>query len=370
MPEPNLSLIFLFVLGLVVLSLGAEFFVRGAARIAVFAGVSPLVIGLTVVAFGTSAPEVAVVLEAGFQGRGDLAFGNIVGSNISNFLLILGISALAAPLVVSQRLIRIEVPLLLVVSVVVIFMGRDGQINRFEGILLLVLVLVYSITILLKTRGVNKLKADQSGQATHQNGPNNPIRVTKRNELLKSGLMLVLGLIGLIFGASWLVNGASGIARLLGVSELIIGLTVVAIGTSLPELATSVMASIRGERDIAIGNVIGSNLFNLTFVIGSGAVLLPYGLAVPAASLSFDLVVMIAITAACLPIFFAGYNINRWEGLLFLTYYGAYVLYLFLFSTQHDLLPAFSTLMLWYIIPATGLLLVFVMVRAIHLRSK
>lgn len=370
MSESNQLLIASFVLGLIVLLLGSELFVRGAARLAAYAGISPLVIGLTVVAFGTSAPEVAVVLEAGFLGRGDLAFGNIVGSNISNSLLILGISAVAAPLVVSQRLIKIEVPLLLVVSIAVFVMGMDGQINRLEGCLLLIGVVAYSIIALIKTRGVKKVEFDEIKPAHNQKAPTHAVSATKRNALLKSGLTLLLGLIGLVFGAGWLVTGASGVARLLGVSELIIGLTVVAIGTSLPELATSVTASIRGERDIAIGNVIGSNLFNLTFVIGSGAIALPQGLAVPASSLSFDLPVMIAVTAACLPIFFSGYNINRWEGLLFLAYYVAYVLYLFLFSTQHDLLTAFSTLMLWYILPATALLLFFILAKTLHTYSK
>ena len=364
MPESNLYLLTLFFLGLIVLSLGAELFVKTASRLAKYSGVSPLVIGLTVVAFGTSAPEVAVVLEAGFLGQGDLAFGNIVGSNISNSLLILGISAVVAPLLVSQRLIKIEVPLVLLISGIVFVMGLDGQINRREGWFLFGVVVAYSIFVILKARGNNKITSDKN---IPESTPGAPISLGVANQqknLIKNGLLLLFGLAGVILGAGWLVSGASGIARIIGVSDLVIGLTVVAVGTSLPELATSITASMRGERDIAIGNVIGSNLFNLTFVVGSGAVVLPQGLAVPGASISFDLPVMIAITAACLPIFYAGYNINRWEGLLFLAYYGAYVLYLFLFSTQHDLLPAFSTLMLWYILPATGLLLVFILVKS------
>jgi cation:H+ antiporter len=370
MIDPVNSFILFFILGLILILFGAEFFVKGAARLATFIGVSPLVIGLTVVAFGTSAPEVAVVLEAGFLGRGDLAFGNIVGSNISNFLLILGISALAAPLVVSQRLIKIEVPLLLVVSVIVLVMGLDGQINRLEGSILLVGIILYSAVVLKKVKGENKTDPDEHANISTQQTPPFTSASASRGAWLKSALMLTGGLVGLVIGAGWLVGGASGIARTLGVSELVIGLTVVAVGTSLPELATSITASIRGERDIAIGNVIGSNLFNLTFVVGSGAVVLPQGLGVPEPSISFDLPVMIAISVACLPIFYADYNINRWEGLLFLTFYGAYVLYLFLFSTEHDLLPAYSTLMLWYILPASVLLLVFILIRAHYSRTK
>jgi cation:H+ antiporter len=364
------SFVVLFVLGVILISLGAEFFVKGAVRLAAIVGVSPLVIGLTVVAFGTSTPEVAVVLEAGFAGKGDLAFGNIVGSNISNFLLILGISAIAAPLVVSQRLIKIEVPFLLLVSIIVLAMGLDGQINRLEGLILLLSIVIYSIVVLKKVRGDKDVSPEEYARANSQMINPSASVSHRKSAWVNSAVMLTLGLMGLIVGAGWLVNGASEIARLLGVSELVIGLTVVAVGTSLPELATSIAASLRGERDIAIGNVIGSNLFNLTFVIGSGALILPQGLGVPGPSISFDLPVMIATVIACLPIFYAGYNINRWEGLLFLVFYGAYVLYLFLFSTEHDLLSAYSTFMLWYIFPATAFLLLFILIRARYSRSK
>ncbi|MBE0410996.1 MAG: hypothetical protein IBX69_14850 [Anaerolineales bacterium] len=226
--------VLLFILGILALSLGAEFFVKGTARLTAFLGVSPLVLGLTVVAFGTSAPEVAVVLEAGFSGRGDLAFGNIVGSNISNFLLILGISAVTAPLVVSQRLIKIEVPLLLVVSIIVLVMGIDGQINWLEGSILLVGVMIYTVLVLRKMRVDNKSAPHKNIHANTKKKAPSPKDSRRQAAWLKSAFLLLAGLIGLVIGAGWLVSGATGIARILGVSELVIGLTVVAVGTSLP----------------------------------------------------------------------------------------------------------------------------------------
>jgi cation:H+ antiporter len=359
-------LIFFFILGLSILSLGAELFVRGASRLAALMGISPLIIGLTVVAFGTSAPEVAVVVQAGFQDQGDMAFGNIVGSNISNFLLILGLSALISPLVVSQRLIKLEVPLLLGISVLVIVLGLDGRITTPEGLLLLIGATTYTGFVIWSCRRENRQNANKT---RHRDRPEVTLPETRAGGL-KSGLMLVFGLGGLILGANWLVAGASGLARMLGISELVIGLTLVAVGTSLPELATSIAATRRGERDLAIGNIIGSNLFNLTFVLGLAVVILPGGLPVPSSTIAFDLPVMLAVTLACLPIFFSDYNINRWEGLFFLSYYGAYILYLLLFSIEHDFLPRYSTLMLRYIIPLTALLLLFVLIKTVRTHQQ
>lgn len=349
-------LILQFLLGIAVLSAGAEFFVRGASRLAALFGISSLIIGLTVVAMGTSAPEVAVVIQAGFQGQGDMAFGNIIGSNISNFMFILGFSALIAPLVVSHRLVRLEVPLLLLLSAAVFWAAYDRQISRLEGVLLVSGSVAYTIFVIRQCRVEGGNSSNTETQKTEAG--EDPKKVWMRNLA-----MLGAGLVGLIMGANWLVSGASGLARILGVSDLVIGLTVVAVGTSLPELATSVAATLRGERDLAIGNVIGSNLFNLLLVMGIGAALVPGGLAVPSSSISFDIPVMIAVTAACLPLFFSGYVISRWEGLVLLVYYTAYTVYLLLFSVEHDLLPAYSTVMLNYILPLTAILLAFVLAR-------
>jgi cation:H+ antiporter len=366
-------LVFYFFLGLVVLSLGAELFVRGASAAAIRFGISPLIIGLTVVAFGTSAPEVAVVVQAGFQGQGDLGFGNIVGSNISNLLLILGISALLSPLVVTSRLVKLEIPLLLVVSLFVYLLGYDGWLSTFEGWLLLAGAFIYTSYVLYDCRKENRTEAEKRKRENLSSGGAGGKGAEKDSQkpgLWKNVLLLLIGLAGLVIGANWLVNGASGIARIIGVSELVIGLTLVAVGTSLPELATAIVAGLRGERDMVIGNVIGSNLFNLMFVLGVAVIVVPQGLPVPSSSISFDLPVMLAVTAACLPIFFSGYNITRIEGMLFLAYYAAYILYLFLFSVEHDLLPAYSTLMLQYILPLTFLMLIIVLVRTLYVRRK
>jgi cation:H+ antiporter len=356
----------MFVLGLIVLIAGAEVFVRGASRLAALIGISPLTIGLTVVAFGTSAPEVAVVVQAGFAGQGDMAFGNVIGSNISNFLLILGISALVSPLFVSKRLIQMEVPLLLGVSSLVIVLALDGLVSTLEGILLLIGAIAYTIFVVWKSRNENNAGSDKNKDAqknVHQKDQT-PQRSKKQGG--NSVLMLMLGLGGLVLGANWLVSGAGGLARELGISDLVIGLTLVAVGTSLPELATSIAAAWRGERDMAIGNIIGSNLFNLTFVLGLSSIVVPVGLPVPPSALSFDLPVMLAVTAASLPIFFSGYIISRGEGLFFISYYTAYVFYLLMFSAEHDLLPAYSTLMLQYILPLTALLLLYVTYRSLR----
>jgi cation:H+ antiporter len=359
-----------FILGLVVLIVGAELFVRGASRLASLVGISPLIIGLTVVAFGTSAPEVAVSVQAGLEGQGGIAIGNIIGSNISNLLLILGISAMVAPLVVSQRLIKLEVPLLLAVSVLVLLLAADRRISRVEGLILIVGVILYTAFLIWEYRRENQPKSAGAGDALAPTpSGQTPVR-EGRKVWLQQILLLAIGLVGLIFGARWLVYGASGMARALGVSELVIGLTVVAVGTSLPELATSISAAMRGERDMAIGNILGSNLFNLLLVMGSGAIVAPQGLPVPSSSISFDIPVMIAVTAASLPIFFSGYVISRWEGLLLVGYYGAYTLYLFLFSVQHELLPAYSTTMLRYILPLTALMLILVLAKAFWTNSR
>jgi cation:H+ antiporter len=361
-------LVLLFILGLAVISAGAELFVRGAARLAAMFGISSLIIGLTVVAFGTSAPEVAVVVQAGLQGQGDMAFGNIIGSNISNFMLILGISALLAPLVVSKRLIRLEVPLLLVISAVVFLAAFDGQVSRVEGGLLVLGAVVYTSFVIQQSRGENRRNKKPGSPIEDSGGEKGSAE--PKGTWIRNLVMLLAGLAGLVLGANWLVTGASGMARILGISELVIGLTVVAVGTSLPELATSIAATLRGERDLAIGNVIGSNLFNLLLVLGVGAALVPQGLTVPSSSISFDIPVMIAVTAACLPLFFSGYIISRGEGFVLLVYYAAYTAYLLLFSVEHDLLPAYSTVMLRYILPLTAILLVFVLARTFQANRR
>lgn len=345
--------VLLFILGLVALIVGAELLVRGASRLAAAVGLSPLIIGLTVVAYGTSAPELAVSVQSGWQGQADIAIGNVLGSNIFNVLVVLGVSALIAPLAVSSQLIRYDVPLMIGVSGLLFVLALDGRVGRLDGALLFAGALFYTGLTLWKGR------QSQAGSADDPAGR----QPTSTAWLLHGGL-IVLGLALLVLGSRWLVQGAVVFATLLGVDELVIGLTIVAAGTSLPEVATSVIASLRGERDIAVGNVVGSNIFNVLAVLGLTSLVIPRGVQVVPAVLRFDLPVMLAVAVACLPIFFTGNRIARWEGGLFLGYYGAYTMYLILAATQHQALPGFSAVMLLFVIPLTGITLLVLALRA------
>jgi len=352
----------LFVLGLGLLLGGAELLVKGASRLAGALGLSPLVIGLTVVAFGTSSPELAVSLQSAFAGQADLALGNVVGSNIFNILFILGLSAVIVPLVVAQQLVRWDVPLMIGVSCVTYAFGLDGRIGRLDGVLLFAGLVAYTVFGVVQSR--RESRAVQAEYAEEYGEP-----APGRAGLLRSVILVVVGLGALVLGSRWLVDGAVAIARTLGLSELIIGLTVVAAGTSLPEVATSVLAALRKERDIAAGNVIGSNLFNLMGVLGVSSLASPQGIQVPEAAEGFDLPVMIAVAVACLPIFATGHRIERWEGALFLGYFALYIGYLVLAATQHDALPLFNQVMLLFVLPLTAITLGVLGVRAWRART-
>jgi cation:H+ antiporter len=348
----------LFIIGLVALIVGAELLVRGAARLAVGFGISPLVVGLTVVAFGTSSPELAVSIGAALSGQADIALGNVIGSNIFNVLFILGVSALIGALVVAQQLIRLDVPLMIGVSFLLLLLGLDGRIGRLDGLLLFAGVVIYTVFAIRQSRKESKPVV---AEYDHEYGQE---RRTGLWQALRSIGLVIVGLLLLVVGARWLVDGAVSIARALELSELVIGLTIVAVGTSLPEVATSVIASLRGERDIAVGNIVGSNLFNILAVLGLSAVVAPNGVYVPSAALEFDIPFMIAVAVACLPIFFTGHRIARWEGALFLAYYVAYTIYVILDAAMHDALPAYSTVLLEFAVPLTALTLGVLAVRA------
>jgi cation:H+ antiporter len=338
-----------FILGLVLLIGGAELLVRGAARLAKSLGMSSLVVGLTVVAFGTSSPELAVCVRAAFMDQPGVVLGNVVGSNISNVLLVLGISALVAPLVVARQLVRLDVPIMIGVSVLFFALAADGSLTRLDGIVMFFGMVVYTaFAIRLSRRERRRPGAEADARISS---------LAAGKKALVDGLLIVGGLVLLVLGSRWLVQGALAIAERLGVSELIVGLTVVAVGTSLPEIATSIIAGFRGERDIAVGNVVGSNILNVLGVLGLTSLVAPKGVAVPASALRFDMPVMLAAAVACLPIFYTGHRIARWEGGVFLSYYAAYVLYLILGSLHHEASGPFSTIMLAFVIPLTALTL-------------
>jgi cation:H+ antiporter len=342
--------------GLVLLVVGGELLVRGSARLAALLGISPLVIGLTVVAFGTSAPELAVSLQSVRTGAPDVAIGNVIGSNIFNILFILGISAVLAPLTVTRRIVWVEVPIVIAISLLALVQAQDGQFSVRDGLLLLLCVAGYCLWL---------LRADMSSDG----GDALAAPASARGGALVAATMAVVGLIVLVVGGGWLVNGAVGMAAALGVSDVVVGLTIVAAGTSLPEVAASVIATLRGHRDMAIGNVLGSNIFNLTLILGTTAVA-ANGLTVGTGVLTFDLPVMVAVAIACLPIFFTGHRIARWEGGLFAAYYVAYTAYLVLDATNHHQLPNYEAAMLLFVLPLTAVTLVVLMLRAALPRTR
>jgi cation:H+ antiporter len=334
--------------GLVVLVGGGELLVRGASRLAAALRISSLVIGLTVVAFGTSAPELAVSVQAALAGNADLALGNVVGSNIFNVLFILGVSALIVPLVVSSQLVRWDVPLMIMASLLLLAFGWNGVISRWEGCVLFAGIIGYTWRCIRQSR--------KESAAVHAEYAQEWPEETPRPRTIVAELVLIvagLGLLGL--GSRLLIDGSVLIAESLGVSELVIGLTIVAAGTSLPEVVTSIVAAVRLERDIAVGNVVGSNIFNILSVLGLSSIIAE--VKVSPSALQSDIPVMIAVAGACLPIFFTGHLISRWEGALFLFYYVAYTGYLVLTATGNAFSDPFRDVMLFVVLPLTFLTL-------------
>ncbi|MFN3714261.1 MAG: calcium/sodium antiporter [Alcanivoracaceae bacterium] len=309
--------------GFVVLVFGADWLVKGASRMALALGMTPLVVGLTVVAFGTSAPELAVSVASAWSGQADLAVGNVVGSNIANILLILGVSALAAPLVVNQQLVRLDVPIMLGASVLFYVLALDGHLGLWDSALLVGGILAYVGFLIHESRREKNPEVLGQYEACVEAGGTVKMDIA----------LIVAGLVGLVIGAQLLVEGAVSLARHFGVSELMIGLTVLAIGTSLPELATSVVAALRGERDIAVGNVVGSNIFNLLSVLGLTGLVSLGQLPVSPVALSLDIPVMLGVALLCLPIFRGGFVVTRANGVLFLLCYAAYLGWLIVSNT-------------------------------------
>ena len=341
-------------MGLGILTLGAELLVRGAVGLATAVRISPLVIGLTVVAFGTSAPELVVSIQSALIGKAGIALGNVVGSNIFNVLFILGLSAMIIPLRVNQQLIWLDVPLMIAASGIVWWLSADGALGRLEGAGLLTGLVAYTLWLTWQGRK----EGDPQVIVEHTAELPQP-KQTSWWSLARSVGCVLLGLGMLVGGSQLFLDGAVTLARQWGFSELIIGLTLVAAGTSLPEVATSVMAAIKGERDLAVGNVIGSNLFNLLGVLGTAALLAPQGVAVSAEVLAQDFPVMLIVAVACLPIFLTGHVIHRWEGAVFFTYYLLYTGWLVLSAQAWTMGLHRLTVVLWGLIPLTVVAIIY-----------
>ncbi|MDM8193580.1 calcium/sodium antiporter [Pseudomonas fluorescens] len=336
--------------GLCLLLIGAELMVRAAVRLAERLHVRPLIIGLTIVALGSSAPQMAVSLQAALSDNPDIAVGSVVGSGIFNILVTLGLSALIIPLRVSRQLVRLDIPLMIGASLLVFILAWNKDLGRFDGVLLLGALALY-LGLLFR-------------QSRHSTRPHTEPPTETQQSWLISGLMILAGLTMLVFAGRLLLGAAVVVATDLGLSERVIGLTVVAVGTSLPELATSLIAALRGQRDIAAGNVIGANLFNLLGVLGLTALLAPTPLSVSPNALDFDLPVMLGVAALCLPVFYSGYRVTRAEGLLLLGLYLVYGLHVVSFTTGMPLAGRLERLMLFYVLPALLTFLLFTSIRA------
>ncbi len=351
--------------GLAVLTFGADWLVKGASRLALSLGIAPLVIGLTIVAFGTSAPEMAVSITSAYAGSADIAVANAVGSNIFNVLFILGVSALVAPLIVHQQLIRMDVPIMIGVSILLYSLAQDGVLGLWDSALLSTLIVSYTWFLIMESRR----EKSAAVAAEYAEGVDDAAGGEK-GSLISDLFFIVAGLVMLVVGAKFFVNGAIEFARLMGVSELIIGLTIVAAGTSLPELATSVVAAYKGERDIAIGNIVGSNIFNICSVLGFSGLVSMGTLSVSPAMLAIDIPLMIGVALLCLPFFRAGYVLTRANGAVFLAAYVVYVLFLVWKEQQSVALNDLAAIVFSVMLPALIIGTVIVQVRAMRDEQK
>lgn len=302
-------------LGLAFLYFGGEGLVKGSSRLARSRGINPIVIGLTIVAFGTSAPEFMVSIVAALRGSSDLVIGNIVGSNIANIGLILAISALISPLMIQMTLLKIEVPIMIILSIILYVLAFNLTIGLFEGMLILLCLTAFVIYSSISAFKESRIVASEYQEF-----------LGKDNSFLKNSLFIVLGITALIIGARLVVNSSMFMAREVGISELVIGITAVAVGTSLPELSTSIVAAYRKEHDIVVGNIIGSNIFNIGIL---GFVSIIHPIDVNSSVLKYELPVMILFALSAIPIMKTGSKVSRLEGILLLLFYSLFVIFLF-----------------------------------------
>ena len=316
----------LFFLGLSLLVLGAELVVRSASRVATMLGITPMVIGLTIVSVGTSAPELAIGIVSGLQGKGGLAVGNIAGTNILNLLFILGLTAVVQPLPLDRQIFRLELPTIVLTAGLFTVLAWDGVLSLLDGLIMLAGGVLYTGTLLRFARLASQ-RAKQEYRAEF--GPETIPEIQPKWRLkVLYGVLLVAGIALTVGGAELLVRGAAGIARALGVSDTIIGLTIVAIGTSAPELVTTIVGTIKGERDVAVGNLLGSSIYNILIILSVPCIIAPGGLPVDRQLLLFDIPLMSAVAVGAIPVFFTGRRVGRAEGGLGVAIYLTYLMWL------------------------------------------
>ncbi len=310
--------------GLVVLIFGAELIVSGGTKLATRLGISPIVIGLTIVAVGTSTPELAVGIDAALQGNGDLAIGNIAGTNVVNILFILGLSAFLKPVSLRTETFWLDLPMIVIASIALLFMAGDGLLSRSEGIVLVAASLFYTGMIVYSARRESRAQKASFATALPELDPA-PVASGSLGANLG---VVVIGIVIVIFGADWLVKGAVDLARLWHVSDEFIGLTIVAIGTSAPELVTTVVSTIRNKREIAIGNLLGSSVYNILVILGITCIVPSSGIPVAPALINVDIPIMVGVSLVCVPVFLSGRTLSRLEGGLFVVAYMLYLAYL------------------------------------------
>ncbi|MGE4361702.1 MAG: calcium/sodium antiporter [Mycolicibacterium sp.] len=322
-----------FTVGLAALIVGAEVMVRGGAQLAARLGISPIIIGLTVVSIGTSMPELAIGVVSAGEGSGALAVGNIAGTNIVNVLLILGLSALLIPLALQLRTVHFELPIMALAAGLLWLLASDGVLSRLDGVILVICTVVYTAGVIWSSRRESWLVAEEFAAEFSGDDVDGDATVTVTRPSTSRYLMLTIsGIAVVVVGADWLVDGAVGMARGFGVSDALIGLTVVAIGTSAPELVTTVVSTARGDRDIAIGNLIGSSIYNILLILGVTCLVSSSGVILPDSLVRIDIPIMVVVALACIPIFLSGRRVSRGEGGLMVAAYLAYLA--FVITTQ------------------------------------
>lgn len=357
--------------GMVLLILGGEVLVRGAAALAVRIGISPLVVGLTVVAAATSSPELAVALGAGLRGESGLSLGNVVGANVLNVLFIVGVCALVTPLAVTGQLMRLDLPVMVALSAGLLLVSLDGRISTLDGAVLFGAALLHAVLTVVVSRRTRGAPAPATGPVAGLPAGGGVDEEWTRPAPSGTSLVLVVTGVGLLVaGAMSVVGGAVDVATGLGVSSLVVGLTVVAVGTTLPELTTSLVSVLHGERDLAVGVVVGSCILNIGVVNSVPSLLFTSGVPVPPAAMTYDLPVMVATAVALLAVAFTDSTVARWEGALLLVLYLAYTGFIVLAATEHDALDGFTAVLAWFVLPVTAATLLLFTAREVRSRGS